>query len=100
MSIDLSGSGLIICNECNGCGIIKAPKYDICTGCGETGTAINYCEYICNECDGKGFIDINDGGSDYCDDDVRIFINGILSRKVRMPEKEVEILDGQRLHEI
>ncbi len=60
MSIDLSGNGIIICNECNGYGKVKAPKYDICIGDGESGTAINYYEYVCNECGGRGFIDINE----------------------------------------
>lgn len=42
----------IICNECNGTGIVKVPNYD------GNGTAVIYYEYTCNECDGEGWIEI------------------------------------------
>lgn len=45
----------IICVGCNGYGKTKAPRYDISTGYGETGTTVNRYEYPCPECGGKGW---------------------------------------------
>ncbi len=42
----------IICNECNGAGVIRVPDYF-----DQSSTAVVYIEYPCDKCDGEGWIE-------------------------------------------